>query len=156
MVAVEQLLPRPVAERGRTVGRADDVREQDGRKHPIRRGLLPAARVPHTTQELVCLIEQTFGKANVTRRLDELRPGDSFRHIPGATNRKRRILGGMDDQRRHSDGREDMPSVDLAVYRRQRLDRAGAGGRSPEVRDVSIAVLEVDPGQRLGGVAARP
>jgi hypothetical protein len=42
----------------------------------------------------------------------------------------------MNEQGRHADRRQDVANVDPVVDRRQRLDRAGARSRAPEVLEV--------------------
>ena len=51
VMALEQLSPGAVAELDRPVRRADDVREENGREHPVGLCLLPAAGLPDVGQE---------------------------------------------------------------------------------------------------------
>ena len=73
VMPLQQLAPAPVAELGRLLGRADDVREEDRREHAV--GLRPAARAG---QELLDLVDNRIGitgpqRVRVSRQLDELR-----------------------------------------------------------------------------------
>src|SRR5206468_5668421 len=51
MVALEQLAPSAIAERGGALTGADDVGEEHGSEHAVGLALLPATRVPAFPQE---------------------------------------------------------------------------------------------------------
>ena len=53
VVTLQELVPSTISQHCRPLGRTDDVGEEDGREHPFRLRLLPAAGFPHTLQEVL-------------------------------------------------------------------------------------------------------
>ena len=97
---VEQLAPAPVAELGRQLRRADQIREEHGREHAVRLGAVPDAG-----HELLDLVEHRVLVADprqvvVARQLDVLRAVDALGEIAGAFDRHGAIAGAVQDERR--------------------------------------------------------
>src|SRR2546427_13146562 len=75
VMSLEKLAPGAVAELGGPCGRADDVREQDGGKHSLWFGRLPAAALPDAGQKLLDLPNDRLavsdpGEVVVARKLN--------------------------------------------------------------------------------------
>ena len=69
VVTVEQIAPASVSELARPLGRADDVREEHRREHPVR-----LRRLAHAGQKLLDLVEDVVRRRS---REDDRRPGSS-------------------------------------------------------------------------------
>jgi hypothetical protein len=83
VMRVKKITPPLVAQVRRSIGRRDDVGEQDRGEHAVR-----FSRVPRAGQELLDLVDQGVAVAGVDQvvlawELDELGPGDVLRQVAG-------------------------------------------------------------------------
>ena len=104
---------RAVAERGRALGRADDVGEQHRRQDAV--GL---RRRAHPGQELLDLVGERGRIARheqvvVARELDEPRARDPLGDVAALLDVDVAVADAVQDQRRHAIDRQDVANVDL-------------------------------------------
>ena len=75
--------------------------------------------------------------------LDEPRPGDAIGDVPRDVDRHDRVLGSVQDKRRHPDRRQHVADVDLFVHERKSLD--GSRASTPaEIVDPLVRLLIVN------------
>ena len=108
MVALEQLSPGAVAERGSSLGRADDVGEEDGREDAFRFRLIPSAALPDPGQEPLDLFDDRLavsdpGKVIFARKLDVDGAGDLVCRKPRIPDVAVTVADAVNDQRRYVD-----------------------------------------------------
>ena len=141
VVLLEELAPGTVSELDRLHGRADDVREEDGREDPVRFGFLPAACRADLVEELPDLLADAIGAGSAegqvpeSLELDETGGRDLPREVTRDLDRDDGVLHTVQDQCRHANARQDMPDVDLLVHPVERLQRAGAGAKAQHLQE---------------------
>ena len=110
----EQSRPLLVAELPGPVGRADDVGEEDGCEHllGLRRLAKSRQEIPHLGDDLVGDVEP--GHVVLARQLDEAGSLDLLGEPASLFVGDDRILGRVEDERRHVDRRRHVANVDLA------------------------------------------
>jgi hypothetical protein len=91
--------------------------------------------VSEAREEFLDLVEDRFGvfrkrKMVLTRKLDVLGAGNSFRQVSGMSHLDETVAGTRKDQRRRLDGRQDVSDVDLLEHVPDRDDRAYPGAQS--------------------------
>ncbi len=110
---VQQLPPAPVSYPAGPLGRADDVGEQDGGQHPVRRG-----GPTDPSQKLLDVVESEFGRLPVERhvgpwKLDQLRAGDVLGQVASMLDGDELNVPAVEDERWRLDQRQDGACVDL-------------------------------------------
>jgi hypothetical protein len=111
VVAVEEIAPPSVAQRGRPLRGPDDVREHDCGQDPI--GLGTAAC---TRDELLDLVEDCVGVADPREvigpgQLHVLRALNAFSHVSSPRHAARSIALALNDDRRDLNGGKRLPRV---------------------------------------------
>ena len=112
VVAGDQVVPAPVAEPRRVLGRADDVGEHDRRQDPVR--IADAARAG---DELLDLVEQRVRVADevdvvVAGQLDVARARYVLGQVAGVGDVDQAVAAAVHDQRRDPDRRKHRAHVD--------------------------------------------
>ena len=109
---LEQVAPAPVAEPRRELRRADDVREQDRREHPIR--LLGLARAGDELPDLRDgAIGVEPGQVVAAGQFDVARAGEVRCQPAGILDVAHPVARRMHDQGRHVDRRDHVAHVDV-------------------------------------------
>src|SRR5512133_594203 len=146
VMTLEQFPPGAVAELGRSLRGADDVREKDGRENPLRFGLGPAAGLPHLLEEPFNFVGDQHRGVSPEREmpgagyLGNARGGDPRCHVLRNLSGHERVVGAVQDQRWHAHRRQHVAHVDLFVHSMQRDERTGA---RPEPEQVQRGLLLV-------------
>jgi hypothetical protein len=125
-VALENIPPAAVAQRGRALGRAHDVGEQDGREHPIDG---PMGQV--ACQEALDLVEQGVLVARAeemvaARKLDRPRIRDSAGDPVRKVRRVYPIAFAAEDRGRCRDAGQQRTDIQMQIHAEERLDTARA------------------------------
>ena len=130
MVRVEQLAPGAVADLGRALGRADDVREHHGGKDALGRagGARAGDELLELVHERVGVVEEDDALA--ARQLDEACAGHVVADELGVAAVDPVVALAAGDERGDADQREDVAHVGLADHAHRRLDR-GRSDREP-------------------------
>jgi hypothetical protein len=147
VMPLKQLLPGSIANGARVLGGPDDVGEQDGGEHPLAFGWRP-----DPGQELLHLVENRVGVAEVRQviralELHELCTGNAFREIARVARVAVDVTASLQDERRHLDGSQDRPHIDLGVHAEIGKRVAGPMGQP--------LVLAPPPPERLVGYSGR-
>ena len=128
-MALDELVPLPIAELDRLLRRADDVREEHRRQHAVDLGLLPGSLLPDTAQELRDRLDRLIRVDErsmvVPRQLDQLCAGNTLGHVATVLDRDG-IVDPVNEQRRQADDRQHVPDVDLHVHPMELADRRRA------------------------------
>lgn len=144
MVLLEQIPPAPITQGRRRLRRPDEVREEDGRKHPIGCRGFACPR-----EELANLGDHPVGiePRNVVApgKLDVPRTGDGSGQEACVLHVTDAILDRMDDQRRHVDRRRDVTNVDLVSHSRERFPGGLAPGPVFVLALTNLRALENEP-----------
>jgi hypothetical protein len=145
VVLVQKLAPAAVAKLRHHLGRADDVREQYGRQHPIGLELFPlsgsdlGAEPLDLGEERVrvadCRGEVAAGK------LDKPGAGNLLGEVSSAANVEPRQLRAMQDERRYPDRPEHAADVDVEVHTHVIAHGAGAHAQAKGARERHPLVL---------------
>lgn len=109
-----------IAKRHGALGRADNVREQQRRQHPIRLGVML-----HAGQKRLDLINDRIavpmeGRMVDTRQLHELRVRDLLSQMPAPTDLHHPIAGAVQHQGWHADSGQHRPDIDRQIHAAQR------------------------------------
>ena len=130
MMALEQLAPATVAERGGSFAVEPTMSvKSNGREHAVRLFLLPAAGIPDVLQEPFDLCADQRGRLAEgemagSRDLHDAGAWDARGHVAGDLERDDRVLRSVEDQARDANRRQHVPDVDFPVHPVERLERS--------------------------------
>ena len=161
---LEELPPASVAELRRLRGRADDVREENRGEDAVGLALLPPAGLPHllhepadlALDELCC--RPAEGEVADSGNLDETCRRNVRSDVARNVDRDDRVLGAVQDERRDTHRRQDVPDVDVLVHPVKGFDRAGARAEAEHLeKRVRLRVGELPESvDRLSRLLTRP
>ena len=139
MVLVQKLAPAAIVELGHPLGRADDVREQYGRQHPVGLELFPLSGLDLGAEPLdLCEegVRVADGRGEVAAgKLDKPGAGNLLGEVASAANVESRQLRAVQDEGRYSDRREHASDVDVEVHTRVIAEGAGADAQAKGARE---------------------
>ena len=147
VVGTEHVTPLAVTERGGSLGRTDDVREQHGGQDAVDVDGAPRAR-----QKLLESVQHGVGVAhpgNVVHagKHRQSRIRNVFGEITRLLDAHDAVARPVQDEGRHAHGREYVADVDLLVHFHHGHGRAGTGGQ-PAVGRRPLQVARVVGGAR--------
>jgi len=145
VVLVQKLAPAAVAKLRHHLGRADDVREQYGRQHPIGLELFPLSGSDLGAEPLD-LGEERIRVADcrgevAAGKLDKPGAGNLLGEVSSAANVEPRQLRAMQDERRYPDRPEHAADVDVEVHTHVIAHGAGADAQAKDARERRPLVL---------------
>jgi hypothetical protein len=130
VVALEQVTPGRVSKLRSSLGRADDIREQDRGERSL--GLRVMAG---TGEKLLDLLDDWRHLADpwpmiCALELHEARAGNVLREVPAMRDGGDHVLAAVEDQRRRADRTQNTANVDLGVHPQQRHCSPGTCGHA--------------------------
>src|SRR6478752_2148088 len=133
VVSIEKLTPAPVTHCLRTLGRIDNVGEENRRENAV-----TAGRRLHACEKFGDLVDKLIGVVTEIRQVVDPRylqkssVGNAFRQLAAAFDVYNRVLRAMDYERRDVHVWQDSGDLNHAIHAHQRNSggRAGSGALS--------------------------
>ena len=153
---LEQLAPALIAKLARTLGRLDDVGEEERREHPV--GFRCGAS---SRQELLDLAEDRVGVPGpgpvvAAGELDEPCARDMLSDVAPMLDADERIVRAMDDEGWRGDRRQRSANVELGVHAHQRRRHAGARRQAEQAGEPGSVAIVALGDEQVGAVARAP